>query len=314
MAKTILSFYLDDTSPYDAPAAAFKTFLDFVSVEGIAGESSVILGYQWDAHGLLSYPTTANQEAYIEQLQRAYTCGVDSHFELMTHAGLYDIDQALIPPGAIHEGLWMHEPAISVVQYEHYLEHIISDAARIGVHFTGLTQPGCGCEACVQRFHELRQEGVTEPNPNLWQALLNLAQKGRFRRPTVPVFIGNGGDQCAARLLAGEGDHGVYYLPPNLGDHFGLWLNDPRYVDADYYINARGDSGRIIDVVRAGAPYCIFFTHWQGFNPANGVGWGAFTQVVRRVQRFLKDQVVWMRPSDYTDHLHQSANTHHPAT
>jgi hypothetical protein len=101
----------------------------------------------------------------------------------------------------------------------------------------------------------------------------------------------------------GSGGFGVYQLSPNAGDHFGLWLNDTAWVDPDDYISADGSSGRIVDLVRAGAPYCIFFAHWQGLNPANGVGWRAFTQVVERVERFLHNQVVWMRPSDYTNLL-----------
>ena len=40
MDKTVLSFYCDDTSPYGLPVGTFKTFLDFVSSEGIAGEST----------------------------------------------------------------------------------------------------------------------------------------------------------------------------------------------------------------------------------------------------------------------------------
>ncbi|RPJ49503.1 MAG: hypothetical protein EHM21_06935, partial [Chloroflexi bacterium] len=82
--KTVISFYCDDTNPFCAPPEAFKTFLDFVSSAGIAGEASAILGFGWPAHGLLSQPSTAVEERYIEQLQRAYECGIDTHCELMT--------------------------------------------------------------------------------------------------------------------------------------------------------------------------------------------------------------------------------------
>ena len=84
-ARTVISFYVDDTNPYAAGAGAFKKFLDFVAAEGIAGESSMILGFEWEQHGLISDPQTAEQRAYIEQLHRAYQCGIDSQMELMTH-------------------------------------------------------------------------------------------------------------------------------------------------------------------------------------------------------------------------------------
>ena len=303
MEKTILSFYVDDTNPYVAPPEALKTFLDFVSAEGAAGESSVILGYDWHGHGHLSRPAGNVQDAYIEQVQRAYGCGVDSHCELYTHNGLFDFQMGRIPESAIHEGVWMYEPEVSVEEYQRYFDQILSEGDRLGFRFTGLTWPGCGCPACTQRYQALRAAGVQDPNPNVWQALLHLAQAGRFRGPTLPCFFGGELETAEAHVEAAGGGCAVYTLPPNAGDHFGVWLNDPQYVDADYYITANGQSGRIVELVRAQVPYALFFTHWQGLNPANGVGWQAFTQVIGRIQRYLRDQVVWMRPSAYTDSL-----------
>ncbi len=305
MSKTILSFYCDDTSPYHAPPEALKTFLDFASNEGIAGESSAILGYSWHGseNSLLSRPTTAVQYAFIEQLQRSYACGIDTHCELMTHWGRFDFDEMRIPEDAIHEGVWLYEPDVPAAAYEDYFARILAEGERIGVRFTGVTWPGCGCELCTYRYQELHSFGIDEPNPNVWQALLHLAQQGKFRGSTVPCFFGGALEQCADRVMARAGQCAVYDLPPNAEDRFGVWLNSTDYVDADYYITADGQAGRVVDLVRAEAPYCLFYAHWQGLNPANGVGWQAFTQVVRRVQRYLGDQVVWMRPSQLTDHL-----------
>jgi len=301
MAKTALSFYLDDTGPYGRPPDAFKRFLDFVSAEGIAGESSVILGAGWEEHGLLSRPTADLQKAYIEQLHRAFGCGIDAHMELMTHAGLFDFTAGRVPEGAQHEGVWLHEPEVSVDAYESYFESIINEGERIGVRFTGVTWPGCSCEPCTTRYQELRKDPKFGINPNLWEALLNLAKRGRFRGRTVPCFS-NGSQQC--KLMAGVSAHGVYDFGPNAADQFGIWDNTLERVSADYYITADGESGRIVELVRAGAPYCLFYAHWQGLNPATGVGWEAFTQVVKRVSKFLGDTVEWMRPSAYTDRVH----------
>lgn len=303
MNKTVLSFYVDDTNPYNATPAAFKSFLDFVAAEGAAGESSVILGYAWEVHGRLSLPLNDQQEAYIEQVQRAYACGIDTHCELYTHHGLFDFQANRMPSGAIHEGLWMYEPEVTVKEYEDYFAHILAEGDRLGFRFTGLTWPGCDCNACSRRYQELREQGVYDPNPHVWQALLNLAKAGRFRGRTVPCFFGGELEDAKADLMAREEVCGVFMLPPNAGDHFGVWLNDPLYVDPDYYITADGESGRIVELVRAQAPYCLFYAHWQGLNPENGVGWQAFTQVIRRVQRYLRDEVVWMRPSQYTNNL-----------
>jgi len=132
-AKTVLSFYVDDANPYIAGVEAFKMFLDFVAGEGIAGESSVILGYGWEEHGLLSRPKTDAQRAYIEQLHRAYECGIDSHMELMTHGGLFDVGTGRVPDAAQHEGIWLYEPAVSLEAYESYFGHIIEEGDRKSV-------------------------------------------------------------------------------------------------------------------------------------------------------------------------------------
>ena len=303
MTKTILSFYCDDTNPYVAPPSAFKTFLDFTSAEGIAGEASVILGYEWAEHGLLSHPTNALQDAFVEQVRRAYTCGIDAHCELMTHAGLFDFKAGRIPEGASHEGVWLYEPAVTVAAYEAYFGSILAEGEKAGIRFTGVTWPGCSCDACTRRYEELHTQGILDPNPNFWQALLNLAKGNRFRGPTIPCFFGGAVETCQHQLMAGEGNHAVYALPPNAEDHFGIWLNTPEYVNADYYISANGRSGRIVDLVHAQAPYGLFYAHWQGLNPANGIGWEAFIQVVHRMQKYLGDRVIWMRPSQLTDHL-----------
>jgi hypothetical protein len=208
-----------------------------------------------------------------------------------------------MPAGTIHEGVWLFEPAVSVEEYEAYFSHILSHGEALGVRFTGVTWPGCGCEACDRRYRELHAQGVNTPNPNFWRALLNLAKAGRFRGRTVPCFFGEDLPEAQAHLITSEDPYGVYTLSPNAGDRFGVWLNDPQYVHADYYITADGQSGRIVELVRSRAPYAIFFTHWQGLNPVNGVGWTAFTQVIQRIQKHLRDQLIWMRPSAYTDSL-----------
>jgi hypothetical protein len=302
--KTVLSFYVDDTNPYIAGVQAFKDFLDFVAAEGIAGESSVILGFDWEDHGLLSRPTTDEQRAYIEQLHRAYQCGIDSHMELMTHGGLLDFRTGRAPAGTEHEGIWLYEPHVSVEEYESYFGHIVEEGERIGVRFTGVTWPGCSCAICDRRFGELFKGGPHIENPNLWKALLNLAKQRKFRGPTVPCFILGGSEEHPLKLMAGDGPFGVYDLYPNAGDYFGIWENNPARVNADYYITANGESGRMVEKILTGAPRCVFYTHWQGVNPGNGVGWKAFQQVVYRIRKYYDNRVVWMRPSALTNLHH----------
>jgi len=299
--KTILSFYCDDTSPYVAGAKAFQTFLDYCAEHRIAGESTANLGA-----GGRSMCRNSNEEeqAFLQQVARACKCGIDTHMELMTHNALFDFDANRRLQGAAHEGLWLHEPEVTVEQYQRYFGSIIAEGERAGVKFTGLTWPGCGCEVCKRRYAELRAGGHKDPNPAVWTALLNLARQGKFRGRTVPCFFGSSETAYGCHRKAGEGEYGVYDLMPNAGDHFGIWTNKPDRVNPDYYITADGKSGIVVRHVQAGAPYCIWYAHWQGLNPAKGVGWRAFTTVVERIGKHLRDRVVWMRPSEITDRYH----------
>lgn len=299
--KTILSFYCDDTSPYAAGAAAFQTFLDYCAEQRIAGESSCILGMK--GRSMLRDPD-GEEQTFTKQVSRAWTCGIDTHFELMTHHGLFDFEANHEPEGVVHEGLWLYEPATSVEQYKRYFSSILAEGQRAGIQFTGLTWPGCGCSACERRYKELRANGPARPNPALWQALLNLAKQGKFRGPTVPCFFDASETDYGLHRKANEGRFAVYDLMPNAMDHFGIWENNPARVNPDYYITADGKSGILVRQVQGGAPYCLWYAHWQGLNPAKGVGWRAFTTVVERVRQHLGEQVVWMRPSDITNRYH----------
>ena len=58
------------------------------------------------------------ESAYLDQVRRAWNCGIGTHMELMTHRGLFDFGAGREPEEAIHEGLWLHEPATTEAEYE----------------------------------------------------------------------------------------------------------------------------------------------------------------------------------------------------
>lgn len=305
--KMILSFYCDDTSPYVAGAKAFQSFLDFCAEHHIAGESSVILGS--GGHSMSRSPSDEERE-FLQQVKRAWDCGIDSHMEIMTHRGLFDFEANRETKGAVHEGLWLHEPDVTAEQYERYFLNILVEAGRADVRLTGLTWPGCGCEPCKQRYATLRAAGHTEPNPALWKALLRLAKQGKFRGRTVPCFFGASETKFGLHQKAADGECAVFDLMPNAMDHFGSWTNKTERANADYYLTADGQSGIIARHFAADAPYCLWYSHWQGLNPAKGIGWRTFVTVVERIRQHLGDRVVWMRPSDITAHYHAAGGWH----
>jgi hypothetical protein len=250
---------------------------------------------------VLSSDQGESHAAYIETLSRSRDAGLDTHFELMTHGALYDFAHTTTPDDAQHEGVWLHEPDVSAETYEAYFQNIVTEGKRIGVSFTGMTWPGCSCDACRTRYGELDAVGGRRINPAVWEALLRLAERRAFAGRTVPCFIGSAQDSVEPTPSAARGRHAVFDLRANARDRFGLWTNAVEEVDPDYYISSDGTSGRLVALLEKGAPYLLFYAHWQGLNPEKGVGWDAFREVVDRVDRHLGGKVKWVRPSEITD-------------
>jgi hypothetical protein len=136
--------------------------------------------------------------------------------------------------------------------------------------------------------------------------LLDLVKQDKFRTKVIPIFYESSETDYDIIRKASDGAYAVYDLMPNAEDKFGIWENSNEWVDPDYYISEDGKSGIIIKHLDEGAPYCIWYMHWQGLNPESGVGWDAFKTVVDRIEKQLGERVVWMRPSDIVTHYHNT--------
>jgi hypothetical protein len=301
--KMILSFYMDDTNPDRVKAGPYKDFLDYCQINGIKGESSMILGINGKS---LVVDPDSNQQLYIQLAKESYGRGIDAHMEIMTHSELFDFKAGRIKEGGIHEGLWLHEPAVTTSEYQAYFSDILEEGGKAGIKFTGLTWPGCGCDACTQRYAELKKSGPLKINQAVFDALLNLTKKGKFRGRVLSIFYESSETEFGIFQRAADGKFGVYDLMPNAADNFGIWSNTPDRVKPDYYITEDGKDGIIIRHLENNDPYCMWYMHWQGLNPGNGKGWDAFIKVTNRISQHLKDQVVWMRPSDIVTSYHDA--------
>jgi len=302
--KMILSFYVDDTSPAIANPDAYKTFLEYCKSHGIKGESSVILGY--DGESMADNPDN-EERTFLDYAKSSYDYGIDTHMEIMTHHELFDFDVRKKAVEGIHEGLWLHEPAVTAEEYYHYFSSILADGEKSGLEFTGLTWPGCGCDVCSLRYEELRVAGPLKFNPAVWEALLDLVKRGNFRNRVIPVFYESSETDYNIFQKAADGKFAVYDLMPNAGDHMGIWENSVEHVNPDYYITEDGKSGIIVTHLNNRAPYCLWYMHWQGLNPENGVGWDAFKIVIDRIEKHLDNKVIWMRPSDIVTRYHDTS-------
>ena len=297
--RTYVSFFLDDLSPYvegeggelvRIDASALIEVLDFVREEGLAGAVSVIPAM---FGRLLTRPQNEHERRFAEVIGRLSEYPVDPHMEIMTHGRLFDFSKMTLSDGPT-EMEWLDDPSVSVDEYRDYFLNTIRVGRELGICYTGVSTPG------------------THPkmNPNVYKALLELAEAGEFPNTVIPVFatIEEGHPTMAPRPREVRGDFGVYETPSGVWDYLASWRNSPDWVDVDHYIDEKGD-GYLARMIKAGSFMALFHMHWQGLNPQTGLGWEAFQRLIERLSSQFGDRVVWRRPSEIVCQFHRKGGT-----
>lgn len=303
-ARTRISFFLDDVAPYASGvpgregqrgpigADALVEVLDFLQAHGLAGAISVIPGMD----GLLTRPKDAHEHRFAEVIGRMGGYPVDAHMEIMTHGPLFDFSRMAPAEDGSTEMAWLDDASVSVEACRDYFLGTIDAGRELGVRYTGLTTPGT---------HR-------DMNPNVWTALLELAETDAFPNDVVPVFatVEEGKIPMSPRVKAARGRFGVYDLPSGVWDYMASWRNDPDWVNVDHYLDEEG-GGYLASLIEAESPVAIFHMHWQGLNPQTGLGWGPFQRMIDRLMARFGDRITWQRPSEIVSafHIVKSSNS-----
>jgi hypothetical protein len=75
---------------------------------------------------------------------------------------------------------------------------------------------------------------------------------------------------------------------------------DPEKL-ADYYITEDGKSGRFIDLLLTNSPL-VFHAHGQTlYSNGSEIGFRSLQEVIRRMNKYLKDRIVWMKISEFSE-------------
>lgn len=304
--RAMASFIVDDVHGQDADSAlAFRKFRDWCGDNGLRGECSLILGLKRDGAGA---PLPLHED-YMKDAREADEKQLfDAYMEIMTHSYLFDFARGAMRTDGTHEGIWLLNETVSPEEYLAYFTGIVDRAAQHGLKVNGLTIPGCGCPACVAHKQARRMKPLSSAhlNPGVAQALLALAEAGRLATPVAGTFIGSmWSGMAGVTCLAERGAHAIYDIPPGVpGDHFARWENDSQYIDIDKYITSDGAGGRLPELLRLDSPTLIYYGHWQGLRPDNGLGFPAFQTVFQRLTRFHGDGIEWLRPTAIASYIH----------
>ena len=295
MTRTALSLFLDDTHWF--PEGQFLPLADFVLEQGLRGKVSLMAGFDRDpGQAPLGQTTDPAEAEFLDQLRRISSGGFDVHMELMTHDKQWDFASGQMRGDGPCEGIWLFDPDVRQSDFAAYLTGILDTAARAGVALNGLSVPGCDCKDCKRTWAALQARGVDTVSDALVQAVLALAQQGRFAGPVATIYSDIADDAHPTRLLAQDGRFGVMdaRLDMSTEDQIGF-----DGADVDFYISADGQHGCIPALVLAGAEQCFFCAHWFSMNPEAVEGWHAFREIILRINRTLGDHIQWVSPGAY---------------
>ena len=301
--KTFVSFFLDDVGPYATGAVgkkkeltpidggALKEFLEYLKDKGLAGAVSVIPGW---VGSLLTKPKNDHERKFAEVLGTFKDYPVDPHMEIMTHGRLFDFSKMEPVEDGPNEMDWLDDHSVSLDECRDYFLGTIKVGRELGVCYTGLSTPG------------------THPdmNPNVWTALLDLAQAGEFPSEAIPAFvtIEEGPDVFEPRAKVTRDRFAVYDMPSGVWDHIASWRNSPDWNSSDHYLNADGN-GHLAAIIKAESPVALFHMHWQGLNPQTGLGWKTFVEMIDRLMNIYGDRIVWAKPSEIAADFNQKRGT-----
>jgi hypothetical protein len=297
--RTMATFFLDDCCGHEpADAEAFLRFSGWVEQNGLKGECSAILAYKRTEDGR----PLPLQKTYAKEVERASRKHLDAHMEVMTHRYLFDFATGRMRGGGSHEGVWLMDRNRTFEEYCEYLDGIAKTAAHAGFRHSGLTLPGCGCEPCLtlKRGLVIKSPQAADLNRNLLRALLQMAKDNRLATPVCSLFVGKYYQgPMDVQMMLEDGPNAVYDVPPGVGgDTLARWDNLPEYLDLDQYITADGTKGRLVELIALQSATMGFYGHWQAIRPDTGIGYAAFQELGRRVNRFHGEHVEWMRPTE----------------
>ncbi len=299
MRRTAMSLFVDDT--HARPIGAFSQLMEFCEAQGLRGKVSLIPAWGLKpGQPLLGESTEPAALDFMAELARVGARGFDVHMELMTHDKLWDFAAGAMRQDGTCEGIWLYDPEVPVEAYEAYLGGILDHARAGGVTINGISVPGCDCESCEALTEKYLAGGHTNISHNAWQAVLNLAEAGRFGVPVVAVYSDEADARHPTQVMAERAGFGVYDCRLDIStlDQIGF-----DGIDIDFYISEDGKAGRIPELVQSGAAQCFFCAHWFSMNPGLPEGWGAFQEIVRRINATLADRVEWVKPSEYGQRL-----------
>lgn len=300
-------FWMRDRNPVDGqnrrwedvpvvhPQAFTREWAELCQEHGVRGKFSVIpcpaaLG-RLD-HGLPLFSRT-QQDDWLAMCRELIVPAFDITPEMMTHSVVVDPETCR----PVEPQLWEQYDWAALPPDEGLVTRYIAAACRIlvnvGLPPTGVTSPGGFGGQTLDLYARCTGEAVRAatgtPTPFFFQRVT--AQGTDIE---TPVWYAD----AARGTATGE-------IIASTGDKTGSWTGYGE-ADADYYLTADLQGGRLPELIAAGQPV-VFCSHWQGFyglHDADRRGFRVLQTVLGRLRELDPDgsRTRWRKCSEITNY------------
>jgi hypothetical protein len=261
--------------PVVHPESFTREFAEWCLEQGVRGKFSVVpcpaaLGRIDQGLPLFS---RAQQESWLKMCRELIVPSFDITPEMLTHTCVVDPDTCQpVEPEIWEQYDWQALPVEEEERMVKYIATACQILENVGLRPAGVTSPG----------------GFGGRTLDFYARVTGLAVRGVTGNP-VPYFFQRTTDETKVETPVWYADRergeAVGEIIASTGDWTGSWTGYGE-VDADKYITADLEGGRLPELIEAGEP-AVLISHWQGFyglHNEDRKGFDAFKKVVARLR------------------------------
>lgn len=281
--------------PVVHPESFTREFAEFCLEHGVRGKYSVVpcpaaLGRIDEGLPLFS---RAQQESWLDMCRELIVPAYDITPEMITHSKVVD-PKTLKPvePEIWEQYEWQTLPVDQAELVFDYIAIACQILENVGLTPEGVTSPGGFGGKTLEFYAKVAGEAVRDVTGNPTPYFFKRISRGDSVETPV-WYADRDGGTAVGEIIA------------STGDWTGSWTGYGE-VNADKYITADLQGGRLPEVIDAGDP-AVLISHWQGFYGLHNEdrrGFNAFKTVVRRLEeRDPKgERTQWRKCSEITNY------------
>ncbi len=314
--RTPIALIIDDPAPYvnhlyylkkelnrdypdhyeefkEIPNDFLEDFIALVKEQPVKGKFSVVpnpAGKGYISVGIEGYPEEG-VKSWISRVKEELTEFFDITPEMLTHVCALDLKTNTLLP--MHEQEWARtQTAESLIPY---IVKSLLVLKSVGFNTDGVTSPGAFGTEVEADYADAVLEAVKKVSgARLAWYFLHIDHSSKILTPRL-VHLDRHRGEAVVSIVSGNKDIIWETSTPKSRSE---WNREKVLQNADYYVTADGEAGRLVELHKAGS-FIVFHTHWNSLWSNNARhGLAVLREVLDRINTLLGERVLWMKLSD----------------